>query len=261
MGFDMETFTTQALYTALTTEIKEHRAALKKAEGIIKNSVAQKRQAQLEGKTAKEMWEGLKAKFQHISPMTISRLLLDTTRIQLSECSNMHEYGSKYQEAYDAICNMIPGDCELSAKGAATILQAGLLTGMGDEYSSLVSSMGSEWVSGKTDLTSSILRLTRFAEIRKENAKTGGPAQASALLTAQPAPKTGGNRAPPGTCTFPDCIKKALTTDYPDRCFLKFPELRSELRAKCTLQQMKPKGSNPNLRKNDPNTEDKVRES
>lgn len=173
----------------------------------------------------------------------------------------MHEYGNKYQEAYDAICNMIPGDCELSAKGAAMILQAGLLTGMGDEYSSLVSSMESEWVSGKTDLTSSILGLTRFAEIRKENAKTGDPAQASALLTAKPAPRTGGNRAPPGTCTFPDCIKKALTTHYPDRCFLKFPELRDELRTKYTLQQMKPKGSKPNLRKDDPNTEDKIRAS
>lgn len=161
--------------------------------------------------------------------MTISRLLLDTTRIRLSECSNMRKYGSKYQESYDAICNIIPADCKLSAKRAAMILQAGLLTGMGDEYSSLVSSMESEWVSGKTDLTSSILRLTRFAEIRKENAKTGSPAQTSDLLTAKSAPKTGGNRAPSGTCTFPDCIKKGLTTHYPDRCFLKFPELRNKL--------------------------------
>lgn len=176
MGFNMETFTTQVLYTALTTEIKKHQAALKKAEGIIKNSVAHKHQAQLEGKTAKEMWEGLKAKFQHISPMTISRLLLNTTRIQLSECSDMHKYGSKYQEAYNTICNMIPANCELSAKGGAMILQAGLLTGIRDEYSSLVLSMESEWVSGKTDLTSSILRLTRFAEIRKKNAKIGGTA-------------------------------------------------------------------------------------
>lgn len=122
MGFDMETFTTQALYTSLTTKIKKHQAALKKAESIIKNEVVHKHQAQLEGKTAKKMWEGLKTKFQHISPMTISRLLLDTTRIQLSECSNMHKYGSKYQEVYDAICNIILPDCELSAKGAAMIL-------------------------------------------------------------------------------------------------------------------------------------------
>lgn len=236
IGFNMETFTTQVLYTALTTKIKEHRAALKKAERIIKNSVAHKHQAQLEGKTAKEMWKGLKAKFQHISRMTISRLLLDTTRIQLLECSDMHEYGSKYQEAYNTICNMIPADCKLSAKRAAMILQAGLFTKMGDKYSSLVSSMESEWVSGKTNLTSSILRLTRFAKIRKENAKTGGTAQASALLTAKPALKLGRNRVPPRTCTFPDCIKKGLTTHYPDRCFFKFPELQNKPWAKYTLQ-------------------------
>lgn len=42
MGFLLEDFTPQAIYTALTAEIKEHRAALKKAEGIIVNSVALK---------------------------------------------------------------------------------------------------------------------------------------------------------------------------------------------------------------------------
>lgn len=146
------------------------------------------------------------------------------------------------------------------------ILKAGLLTGMGDEYSDLVSTMESEWVTGNTDLANSILRLTKFADIRKENAKSLGPAQTLALLTAKPTSKPGGNRAPLGTCIFPDCIKKGLTTHIPDRCFLKFPELRNEHRAKCSLQQMKPKGSKSNLRKDqatDPNAQDKtpIRES
>lgn len=68
-------------YTTLTTELKEHQAELKKAEGVIKNSVAHKHQPTLEGKTAQKMWEILKTKFQHISPMRISRLILDTTKI------------------------------------------------------------------------------------------------------------------------------------------------------------------------------------
>lgn len=82
--------------TALTTELKEYRAALSKAEGIIKNSVAPKHQAAIEGKDAKEMWEALKAKFHHISPMSISRLVLDTTRIRLSDCTDIYDYCSKY---------------------------------------------------------------------------------------------------------------------------------------------------------------------
>lgn len=212
------------------------------------------------------MWESLKAKFQHISPMSILQLLFKTTKIQLSECSDIHEYCNKYQEIYDAICNMIPTDCELSAKKAAMILQAGLFTGMGDKYLGLVLIIESEWVTGNTDLAKSILRLTKFANIRKENTKSQGSGQATALLTAKSTSKPGGNRAPPETCTFPDCIKKGLTTHFPDRCFLKFPELRNKHRAKYSLKQMKPKGSKSNLRKDqatDSNAEDKtpIRES
>ena len=133
------------IYKTLTTELKEHRAALKKAEGVIKNSVAHKHQPTLEGKTAQEMWEILKTKFQHISPMSISRLILDTTKIQLSDCTDIHDYCGKYQEAYDAICSLIRDKCELSSKGAQMLLQAGLLTSMGDEYSSLISTLESEW--------------------------------------------------------------------------------------------------------------------
>lgn len=81
MGFSPAEITSQTIYITLTTELKEHQAALKKAKGVIKNSVAHKHQPTLEGKTAQEIWEILKTKFQHISPMSISRLILDTTKI------------------------------------------------------------------------------------------------------------------------------------------------------------------------------------
>lgn len=103
-----------------------------------------KHQAAIESKDAKEMWEALKAKFQHISPMSISRLVLDTTRIRLSDCTDIYKYCSKYQEAYDSVCSLIPADFELPAKGAELLLQVGLLTGMGNEYLSIVSIMEKE---------------------------------------------------------------------------------------------------------------------
>ena len=40
ISFAPSDITPQALWTALSTDIREHRAALSKAEGIIKNSVA-----------------------------------------------------------------------------------------------------------------------------------------------------------------------------------------------------------------------------
>lgn len=76
--------------------------------------------------------------------MSISRLILETTKLQLLDCADIHEYCNKYQEAYDSVCNLIPTECKLSTKGAELILQAGLLTGMGNEYSEIVSMMETE---------------------------------------------------------------------------------------------------------------------
>lgn len=107
MGFTPTEITPEILYTTLTTELKEYQAALKKAGRVIKNSVAHKHQPTLEGKTAQEMWETLKTRFQDTSPMSISRLILDTTKIQLSECTDIHDYCGKYQEAYDTTCSLL----------------------------------------------------------------------------------------------------------------------------------------------------------
>ena len=109
MGFLLKDFTLQAIYTALTAEIKEHQAALKKTQSIFVNTVALKHQATFEEKLAKELQESLKTRFQHISLMSIARLLLETNRIELSECKDINEYCDEYQEAYDAIYNMILG--------------------------------------------------------------------------------------------------------------------------------------------------------
>lgn len=108
------------------------------------------------------MWECLKAKFQLSSPMSISRLILDTVKNQLSDCTDIYDYCGKYQDAYDTVCSLIGANCELSTKGAAMLLQAGLLTGMGNEYLGVVSTIESEWKEGETDLAGSILRLIRF---------------------------------------------------------------------------------------------------
>lgn len=242
MGFSPAEITSQTIYTTLTIKLKEYQAALKKVEGVIKNSVAHKNQPNLKGKTAQEIWKILKTKFQHISSMSILRLILDTTKIQLSNCTDIHNYCGKYQEVYDAIYSVIGDKCELSSKGGQMLLHAGLLTGMGDKYSSLISTLESEWKEGETDLANSILRLIQFSNIQKENAKTANKASPSALLTASPS-KPASHRAPPGTCTNQGCIDKGVTAHYTKRCFLKYPKLR----AKYSLRGMKLRGSRPNL--------------
>ena len=186
------------------------------------------------------MWETLRTKFQHISSMSISRLILEITKLRLSDCADIHECCSKYQEAYDSVYSLISTKCELSAKGAELILQAGLLPGMENKYSGIVSMIETEWKIGSTNIAESTQKLIRFAEIEKENnqaqGQTGTPQQ-SALLTSKPAKPSNG--APPGTCTNLDCIKKGNITHYTDRCFLKYPELRP----KHSLHQMRIKNS------------------
>lgn len=63
MSFTPSNITPQTLWTALSTYIWEHRAALSKAKGMIKNLVASQHQAAIEGKEAKEMEEILQTKF------------------------------------------------------------------------------------------------------------------------------------------------------------------------------------------------------
>ncbi len=169
MDFAPSDLTPQALWTALSTDIREHRAALSKTEGIIKNSVASQHQVVIEGKEAKEMWEILQTKFQHISPMSISRLIMETMKLRLSDCKDINEYCSKYQEAFNTVCGLISTDTEIPAKVAEVLLQAGLLTGMENEYSSIVSVMETEWKMGTTNIAESAKKLVRFAKIRKAN--------------------------------------------------------------------------------------------
>ncbi len=176
--------------------------------------------------------------------MSISRLIMEIMKLRLSDCKDIHEYCSKYQEAFDTMCGFIPTDTEIHAKAAEVLLQAGIFTGMENKYSSIVSMMETEWKIDTTNIVESAKKLVRFAEIRKENdqaPRSSDTPKQSALLTSKP-PKPS-NRAPPGTCTNPDFIKKRNIQHYTDCCFLKYPALRP----KHSLYQMRTKGSKQNL--------------
>ncbi|MCJ1342704.1 hypothetical protein MMC31_000892, partial [Peltigera leucophlebia] len=69
--------------------------------------------------------------------MSISKMVLEATKIKLLDCKNIHKYISVYQEAFDNICSLTTEDSELTTKGASMILQAALLTNMGPEYAGI----------------------------------------------------------------------------------------------------------------------------
>lgn len=193
------------------------------------------------------MWAILKERFQHLSPMSTSRKILETAKIILSDCKDIHEYTSAYQEAYDNVCSLTTDDSDLTTKGASMLLQAALLMNTGSEYTGIVSTIESGWKNGETNLENTILRLVKFEAIRKRNAKASEePVKAIVLLSSSNPPNPGSLRAPKGTCTNQECIEKGITSHFTDHCFLKHPELRT--RTKYTLRQIKPRGSKTNLR-------------
>lgn len=111
------------------------------------------------------------------------------------------------------------------------LLQANMVRNLGPEYSGLVSLIQIDWKEETTNLSDTILRIVRYEEILKES-------NPKVLLTRA-------QRAPKGSCMTPECVARNLTTHYPDRCLVKNPEPR----AKYSLRQMRPRGSNQNLKK------------
>lgn len=126
----------------------------------------------------------------------------------------------------------------MSRRTIEMTLQGSLLRHLGQNYSALVSAIETGWTEDTTNLSDTILRVIRHAEIQKGNALDNAAEPPKVMVTNT-------QRAPKGTCTTPECVERGVTTHYNDRCWVKNPELR----AKYSLKQMKPRGSNRNLRK------------
>lgn len=90
------------------------------------------------------MWEILKARFQNVSPMSISRRIVDVIKIKLSSCKNIEEYISSYREAHDDVCNLVTEDSKMTTRAASMLLQGALLSNMGPEYAGIASTIESE---------------------------------------------------------------------------------------------------------------------
>lgn len=224
--------------SALRDEKKDHLAALTKSAGIIRELVDKSLHLLLHNKTAAEMWIILQDRFHHISPMSISRVFVVACNIKLSDCKNIIDYTSRYQIAFDKLLSLINEESWMSKKSIEMTLQGSLLQHLGKGYSALVSAIETMWTEETTDLSDTILRIIRHAEINKGNEEDTAENASKVLATRTP-------QAPRETCTTQECIDRGITTHFPDRCWVKHPELR----AKYSLCHMKTRGSNCSLRK------------
>ena len=171
--------------------------------------------------------------------MSVSRVFVDACNVKLSDCKDVVDYTSRYQIAFDKLLSLITEESWMSRKSIEMALQGSLLRRLGKSYSALVSAIETTWTDETTDLSDTILLIICHAEINKGN-KEDLTENHSKVVLATRTPQ-----APRGTCTTQGCIDGGSTTHFPDRCWVKHPELR----ARYSLRQMRTRESNRSLRK------------
>lgn len=237
-GFAAEDLRPSMLAAALRDDKKDYLVTLTKSAGIIQELVDKSLHPLIHNKTAAEMWAILEERFQHISPMSVSRVLVDACNVKLSDCKDVVDYTSRYQVTFDKLLSLINKESWMSRKSVEMTLQGSLLRNLGKGYSALVSAIETSWTDKTTNLSDTILRIIRHAEINKGNEEDTAENPHKVLATRTP-------QTPRGTCTTQECIDQGITTHFPDRCWIKHPELR----AKYSLRQMRTRGSKRSLRK------------
>ena len=117
------------------------------------------------------MWIILENRFQHISPISVTRIFLDACTVKLSDCNDVIDYTSRYQIAFDKLLSLLNTESWMSKKTIKMTLQRSLLCHLGRDYAALVSAIETNWKDETTDLADTILRVIRHAEINKGNDK------------------------------------------------------------------------------------------
>ena len=215
-GFAAEDLRPSMLASALREEKKDFLAALSKSAGLIKELVDKSLHPLLSEKSAAEMWTILENRFQHISPMSVTRIFLDACAVKLSDCNDVIDYTSRYQIAFDKLLSLLNTESWMSKKTIEMTLQGSLLRHLGRDYAALVSAIETNWKDETTDLADTILRVIRHAEINKGNNKDNADVKVLAANIHQ---------APKRTYTTKKCVEKEVITHYTNRCWVLYPEL------------------------------------
>ena len=234
-GFTNAQLKVQIIIYALMHDKEKYDLAMSKAAKILSKIVSDQHQPIIEGKSPQEAWNTLQERFQHINPMSTSRIMYEATTKKLSDFKNVHEYTSHYQAAFDKVVSLLTKTSSYTRQSTEMYFQATMLMNIGADYSALVSAIQKDWKDETTNLAEAVLQIIRHFEFMEGNEKAQ-----NVMQTSMPSI----HRAPKGSCTNLECVEKGLTTHYTDRCWIKHPELR----AKYSLGRMRPRGSQRNLR-------------
>ena len=207
--------------------------AMRKTAGIISKLVADQHQPIIKRKSPQKAGNILQKRFQHINPMSTSRIIYEATTKKLSDFKNVHEYTSHYQASFDNVVGILTDTSSYTRQSTKMYFQVTILMNIGTEYSALVSAIQKNWKDENPNLAEAVLQIIRHFEFMEGNEK------AKVMQTSTPSI----HFAPKRSCINPECVEKSLTTHYIDRCWKKNPELRAQY----ALGRMHPRGSQKNL--------------
>lgn len=99
--------TAQILINTLMHDKEKYDLAMSKSAGIFSKLVSDQHQPIIEGKTPEEAWNNLQGRFQHINPMSTSRLIYNAITKKLADFKDVHKYTSSYQAAFDKVVGLL----------------------------------------------------------------------------------------------------------------------------------------------------------
>lgn len=141
--------------------------------------------------------------------MSVTRIFADVYNVKLSDCKDVLDYTSCYQIAFNKLVSLISTEGWMSWKTVEMTLQRSLLRHLEQNYSAFVSAIETGGTENTTNLSDAILRVIHHAEIPKGNALDNVAEPPKVMVTNT-------QRAPKGTCTTPECVKRGVTTYYND---------------------------------------------
>lgn len=87
------------------------------------------------------MWTIFEKRFQHIFPMSITKIFFDTCALKLSDYNHIIDYTSHYQIAFDKLFSLFNTKLWVSKKTIEITLQDNLFCYLGRDYKALVSAI------------------------------------------------------------------------------------------------------------------------
>ena len=216
-GFDARSLTISILIKELRDEKNQRKLESIKAMSIIHGLVAKCHYSLIDNKNAAEMWKILKDRFQDVTPMNISDIILKVSSKRMIDFETASQYCAEYEAALNNVKGLIDDEAKVDVYTVEFMLQGMMLGNASEQYSPLVAQLRRDWTHETTNLSETMKAIVAYSANTKN------------YNTLRTGTSTIRGKAPPNACTFPECVERKRTRHWPDLCWQKYPHLTSRI--------------------------------